>query len=86
MGNWVRREIIPVAGVGFTAPTVAAGVAAAAVLVCVGAVEEVAVPEDEAACCCWFCFLFLRRAQRALKPFFTCWAASGAIDHKKVAC
>ena len=64
-------ETVPVAGVGFTAPTVAAGVADAAVDVCVGAVEEVAVPEDEAACS-WFCFLFLRRDHKALRPRFTC--------------
>ena len=74
--------VIPVFGVGFTAPAVAAGVAAAAVVVGVASVVvfvgAAAVDEDAGSPDCAFCFLALRRAQRALRPFLTCAAASGA--------
>lgn len=66
---------VPVFGAGSVAPAVAAGVESGAVVVAVGVWEDVAVAEDDPCCSC---FLFLRRAQSAFRPFLTWDAASGA--------
>lgn len=83
----VKEEVVPVLGVGFIAPAVAAGVAAAAEVVAVGVASVVVVvgaaaDDEDSLPVCAFCFLDLRRAHKALRPFLTCAAASGARRRK----